>query len=97
MTQCILLNIDDADDWKCYVDDGRIVIPKRHAPTVVQASRALAEEEAVRLARHTGGSIAVFELAGLVSMLHGHPHVTLGGEPIKSVAVPTWSTDPEIP
>lgn len=95
MTRCMLINLADADDWTTYVADGHSCVPKQRIPTVLHASRELADLEAVRLARELGAPIGVLELVDVVDVLPKPAHVTAGGSAAATEQIPTWAETPE--
>ena len=95
MTRCMLINLAGACDWTTFVADGHAVVPKRMIPTVLHASRELADLEAVRLARDLGVPIGVLELIDVVDVLPKPDHITVAGAMTSTEQIPTWAETPE--
>lgn len=94
MSQCVILHVTDAHEWDTGVLFGPLKkIPERERSAVLQPSRQVAEIEAARLARKTGGVFAVLEVVGVVRMEAKPSHVTVGGEVAATSQAPTWLAD----
>ena len=77
----VIINVADRTNWA----DGPSMserIPPEHRPTVIQTSRAQAEEEALRLQkRYPSGLFVLFEATHITKMVEIPSHVNLRGEP----------------
>lgn len=103
MSECVILDVTDADEWKqrtlgYYLETDRPtlpLIPEGKRPTVMQPDRDTAEREASRLCRRfPGRRFAVLELAGVVQAKEVPTHVTLGGAVVASALRPVWDERP---
>ena len=77
----MIINVADRTNWA----DGPSMserIPPEHRPTVIQTSRAQAEEEALRLqTRYPSGLFVLFEATHITAMVKTPSHINLRGEP----------------
>src|SRR3569833_1368495 len=92
----LIVDVCEADQWE--PRHGARVIPSVRRPSMLQPSRAVAEQEAMRLARtHPDRRFVVFE-AVAAGITTGVPsHVTLAGKVFaeRSVATLVTITDPD--
>lgn len=85
----LILDMADSDNWYAGpVATSLCRIPPEKRPTVVQASREVAEREALRLqAAHPGGRFVVFEATHVSVTVTAPTHVNLKGEPLLHTTV----------
>ena len=77
----VIINVADRTNWAAG-PSGSDRVPPEHRPTVIQTSRAQAEEEALRLQkRYPSGLFVLFEATHITAMVKTPSHVNLHGEP----------------
>lgn len=80
MSECVILAVDRPDQWRPAVGGGKH-IPSSKVCTVLQPSRAVAEREALRLAKeHPGVDFLVLEAVAIAKHQRTPTHVTIGGK-----------------
>lgn len=76
---CLILDVTDCENWPKHHAGGSF-IPAGRAPSVLQTTRDVAEQEALRLAgRHPGHSFVVLEARVVATAVKVPTHVTVGG------------------
>ena len=77
----VIINVADRTNWAAG-PSGSDRVPPEHRPTVIQTSRAQAEEEALRLqTRYPSGLFVLFEATHITAMVKTPSHINLRGEP----------------
>ena len=80
----LILDGADLDNWQRH-HAGGLMIPANKRPTVLQADRARAEREALRLcSEHMGGLFVVFAPVALAKRVPEATHVNLKGEILRT-------------
>jgi len=78
----VVIELSDAPDWQ--PRHGARMIPSDRRPTMLQPSRIIAEQEALRLARELPGrKFVVFEAVATSVEAEIPTHITLGGEVVQ--------------
>jgi hypothetical protein len=83
----LILDGADLDGWTKH-HSGGLLIPERKRPTVLQADRARAEAEVLRLAReHPGGLFVLYAPVAIAKRVPEASHVNLRGEVMRTNSV----------
>lgn len=79
MSICLIVDVTDLDDYPDHFGGGHC-LPLRWRPTVVQAGRATADREALRLAKaHPDRRFFVFEAVAAGLTIKVPTHVSISG------------------
>lgn len=80
MSECVILAVDRRSQWRPAMGGGKH-IPSGKLSTVLQPSRPVAEQEALRLAKQNPGvDFLVLEAVAIAKHQRVPTHVTIGGK-----------------
>lgn len=83
MSECVVIAVDRPDQWRPAMGGGKH-IPSGKVCTVLQPSREVAEQEALRLARdNPGAAFVVLEAVSIAKHQRTPTHVSLGGKVLR--------------